>query len=345
MPPIPCPDPVRAAAFGAAADVRDHFASGRRQDHADREAAAVRRRDPDGGAGEGARQCAAHALRLARDRAGARHLGHLVGDDVRAQRRGVQSARYAGPCGLFRGYLPHAERGRRRGDGDRCRERHREPDAQAVRGVPAARHPDHHLHQQDRPRRARPARAARRDFLRARARSHAADVAGRDGRRLPRLARYRECAAADAEGSEDGFVRSHRATGKHPGARNVFGHRGAHHAAGAGKPRTVHERPAAVRRQGVPRRASLAGDLRQRAEGFRRDRAARLPDALRAGRAAAQDDDAHRRAAGKCGQRLRVQGAGQHGPEPSRPHRVRAAVFGQVQARHAAVQCAREESR
>ena len=46
--------------------------------------------------------------------------------------------------------------------------------------------------------------------------------------------------------------------------------------------------------QGVPRRASLAGDLRQRAEGFRRRRIARLPDALGAGRAAAQDHDAAR---------------------------------------------------
>ena len=31
---------------------------------------------------------------------------------------------------------------------------------------------------------------------------------------------------------------------------------------------------------------------------------------------------------------LRVQGAGQHGPEPPRPHRLRAAVLGQAQARH-----------
>ena len=53
-------------------------------------------------------------------------------------------------------------------------------------------------------------------------------------------------------------------------------------------------RPAAVRREGVPRRPSLAGDLRQRAEGFRRRRTARLPRPLGAGRAAAQDDDARR---------------------------------------------------
>ena len=34
---------------------------------------------------QGARRPAAHALRLARDRAGARHLGHLLGHDVRAR--------------------------------------------------------------------------------------------------------------------------------------------------------------------------------------------------------------------------------------------------------------------
>ena len=51
-------------------------------------------------------------------------------------------------------------------------------------------------------------------------------------------------------------------------------------------------RPAGVRREGVPRRPSLAGDLRQRAEGFRRRRTARLPRALGAGRAAAQGDRA-----------------------------------------------------
>ena len=158
---------VRAAQFRAAADVRDHLAPRRRQDHADREAVVLRRRHPDGGAG-GARQPAAPtAAPLARDRAGARHLRHLIGDDVRARRDRVQPARHAGSCRLQRGYLSHAERSRRRRHGDRCGEGHREPDAQAVRGLPAARHPDHHLHQQDRPRRPRSACAARRDLVRA----------------------------------------------------------------------------------------------------------------------------------------------------------------------------------
>ena len=64
----------------------------------------------------------------------------------------VQPARHAGPRGLLRGHLPHAHRRRFRGHGDRRRQGHRGADPQAVRGLPAARHPDHHLHQQDGPR-------------------------------------------------------------------------------------------------------------------------------------------------------------------------------------------------
>ena len=69
-----------------------------------------------------------------------------------------QPARHAGPPGLLRGHLPRADRGRRRGDGDRRREGRRGADDQAARGVPAARHADHHVRQQDGPRGARAAR-------------------------------------------------------------------------------------------------------------------------------------------------------------------------------------------
>ena len=145
-----------------------------------------------------------------------------LGDDLRARRLGVQPARHAGPRRLQRGHLPHAERGRRGRDGDRRRQGHREPDAQAVRSVPPARHPDHHLHQQDRPRGPRPAGAARRDFVRAGARPDGADLAGRHGRRFPRHARCRErasccCRQAGANRS----VRPHRATDDHRGDRSA----------------------------------------------------------------------------------------------------------------------------
>ena len=198
-----------------AADVCDHFPPGCRQDHADRKAVAVRRRRSDGGAGAGAREPAADTLGLARDRARARHFGHLVGHDVRAQGNRLQSARYAGPCGFQRGHVSHAERGGRGGHGDRRREGDREPDAQAVRGMPAARHPDHHLHQQDRPRGTRSARAAGRDFIRARAGPDLADLAGRHGRRFPRRARYRGRAPAASDGRRGPTRSAHRATGEH----------------------------------------------------------------------------------------------------------------------------------
>ena len=64
-------------------------------------------------------------------------------------------------------------RRRCRHDGDRCGEGHREPDAQAVRSLPPARHPDHHLHQQDRSRGPRSARRCSTRSIQARARPDA----------------------------------------------------------------------------------------------------------------------------------------------------------------------------
>ena len=61
-------------------------------------------------------------------------------------------------------------------DGDRRRQGHRGAHAQAVRGLPAARHPDRHLHQQDGPRDARSVRSHRRDREDAGARRRAADL-------------------------------------------------------------------------------------------------------------------------------------------------------------------------
>src|SRR5207249_12085074 len=61
--------------------------------HADRALAAVRRRHSGRRQRARARTEPAHAIGLAGDRTGARHFGLIVGDDVRAQRAGVQSAR------------------------------------------------------------------------------------------------------------------------------------------------------------------------------------------------------------------------------------------------------------
>ena len=166
------------------AHLRHHLPPGRGQDHADREAAAVRRRDPARRRGAGQGQPAPDAVGLDGHRARARHLGRDLGDDLRTCRLRVQPARHAGPRGLLRGHLPHAVGGGFRRDGDRRGARHREPDAQAVRGVPAARHPDRDLRQQDGPRDARPLRPARRDREGAGARYRAHHLADRPRPRL-----------------------------------------------------------------------------------------------------------------------------------------------------------------
>ena len=83
-----------------------------------------------------------------------------------------------GPRGLLRGHLPHADRGGLGADGHRLRQGRRGAHDQADGGVPAARHADHDLHQQARPRRARADRAAGRDRERAAA-SHPRRSPGR----------------------------------------------------------------------------------------------------------------------------------------------------------------------
>ena len=88
----------------------------------------------------------------------------------------LQPARHPRPRGLFRGHLPHADRRRFGGDGDRRRQGHRGAHPQTVRGLPAARHPDRHLHQQDGPRDARSVRPHRRDREDAGARRRAAQL-------------------------------------------------------------------------------------------------------------------------------------------------------------------------
>ena len=191
-----------------APDLRDHLAPGRRQDDADREAARRSGAIQQAGAVRGARRKrAAHALGLDGDRAAARHLDHLLGDDLRAPRADLQPARYAGPLGLLRGHLPHADRRRRRGHGDRRRQGHRGADAEAVRGLPAARHPDHHLRQQGRPRGQGPARDPRRDRRHAGARRDAGRLAARAWASTSRAASI-SSASADRCGRRDAIARA-----------------------------------------------------------------------------------------------------------------------------------------
>ena len=142
--------------------LRDHLAPRRRQDHADREAAAVRRRDPDGRLGQGPQGRAPRDLRLDGAGEGARHLGDLVGDAVPVRGPHRQPARHARPRRLRRGHLPRADRGRLGADGDRRRQGRRGTHDQADGSVPPARHADHDLHQQARPRGQAADRPARR---------------------------------------------------------------------------------------------------------------------------------------------------------------------------------------
>ena len=171
----------------ASAHVRHHLAPRRRQDHADREAAAVRRRDPACRRSARQGQPPPDPLGLDGHRARARHLRRHLGDDLRIRRLRLQPARHPRPRGLFRGHLPHADGRRFRRHGDRRGQGHRGAHAKTVRGLPAARHPDRHLHQQDGPRDARPVRPARRSREDPRARRRAADL---DDRPRP-LARRR----------------------------------------------------------------------------------------------------------------------------------------------------------
>ena len=173
-----------------AAHLRDHLAPGRRQDHADREVPALRRRHPDGRPGPRQGRGPAHPLGLHEARAGARHLGLRLGDVLPVPRLVVQPRRHARPLGLLRGHLPHADRGRRRGHGHRRRQGRREPDPQALRGLPAARPADPHLLQQDGPRGARHLRDHRRNPARAAARRLPRLLADRPGPRVPRLLRH-----------------------------------------------------------------------------------------------------------------------------------------------------------
>ena len=90
----------------------------------------------------------------------------------------------------------------------------------------------------------------------------------------------------------------------------------------------------AVRSGVVSRRPHDAGVFRLGAAQFRRRRSAGRPRQIRAAAARAGSQSAQGRGRRAAHERLRVQDPGQHGPEPPRPHRLRAAVLGQADARH-----------
>ena len=158
---------------------------------------------------------------------------------------------------------------------------HRGADAQAVRGLPPARRADRHLRQQARPRGARPVRPARRDRADARARRRPRR-AGRSAwgatSSAPTICSPTRCCCSSAARTT-GCTEPIRCTRpRRPEARRA--------AARERRSRKLREEVEmvaravpAVRPRGLSRGPSDAGLLRQRAQQFRRARAARTASA------------------------------------------------------------------
>ena len=246
-----------------------------------------------------------------------------------------QPARHAGPRGFLRGHLPRADRGRRRGDGDRRRQGRRGADDQAARSLPAARHADHHVRQQDGPRSARAARAARGNRVGAR-RSTARRSAGRSA-----------WASASAACSTCGSDRLLRFT---PGEERAPATTASSSRASTirGSTSCFPTRCAALRHDvDLIRGASSPFDLDEFLAGrqiagvlrLRHQQLRRAGDPAGAGRVGAAAAAARRRHRASCSRprapftRLRVQDPGEHGSAASRPHRVLPRVLGPLSRR------------
>jgi hypothetical protein len=107
-------------------------------------------------------------------------------------------------------------------------------------------------------------------------------------------------------------------------------------ATGGGDRAGAQDRLSRVRRRGLSQRRPDAGLFRLRAQGFRRRRADRRARRLSRRRRARSPPNPRRSPRDARGHRLRLQGPGQHGPQPPRPHRLHAAMFGHLQTRHEA---------
>ena len=270
------------------------------------------------------------ALRLDEDRARARHLRRHLGDDLRIWRQRLQPARHARPRGFRRRHLPHAVGGRFRRHGHRRRQGHRAAHAEAVRGLPPARHPDRHLRQQDGPREPRPVRDPRRDRAEAGARHRADHLADRPGQDLlpaPIIWPRTRCAAAttEIERTKVNGPDSNRVAGLLPeNEREAF----------IEELELAREACRPVRPGGLPRGPSDAGLFRLGAAQFRRARPDRGARRLRAAAARPGGRQPHGRGDRAEDDRLRLQDPGQHGPQPPRPHRLRPRLLRQAGARH-----------
>ena len=320
-------DPERG---GTSPHLRDHLPPGRGQDHADREAPAVRRAARRGRRrGRQAHPPGRH-VGLHGDRAPPRDLGLLHGAALRARRGRAEPARHPRPPRLLRGHAARAQRGRRRGHAARRGARRGAADAAALRGRARPRHPAADVHQQVRPPGHGAAGDARPRGVRAGHRAGRGDLAGRDPRRLPRRRRplHGRVPPVHAHpGRSDGRTRGDPDAGA--GAR-PRGRRVEHRAGGA---RAPGRRGRAVRRRRVLARRLHARLLRLGGLELRRAPAAGGRRAPRPG--AAPSRDARRRPAADRRAVLgaRLQGPGQHGPQAPRPRRLPARVLGALRAR------------
>ena len=250
----------------------------------------------------------------------------------------VQHPRHPGPPGLLGGYLPHPHGRRRRRHGHRRRKGRRGPDHQALQGLHASPHPDLHLREQARPRRARPLRAHGGDRERPGHQHLPHELAHRFGPQLPRRLRPPVPPRARLRGRRP--RQRHKEGPRDRGRARQRHARGAHRAREPQQPDGRHRASGRRRRRARPRRRglrqALARLLRLRAHELRR-RA--LPPGLPSPHVPSAR--LHRQAHGRARrpgrerlQRLCVQDPGEHGQEPPRPHRLRAHLLGQVRARH-----------
>jgi peptide chain release factor 3 len=196
---------------------------------------------------------------------------------------------------------------------------------QAVRGLPPARHSDHHLHQQDGPRGARPVRDARRDREDAGARRAPDDLADRPGQDfagtydLVRPAVRQLDRGATATRSTGPTIRDRPRCCREARCR-----------AGAIERSNWPRKAAKLRSRGLPRRPLTPVYFGSALKNFGvRDLLEALGD-MRRRRATSR----RRRPRGRCDEneddRLRLQDPGEHGPEPPRPHRLHARCSGKL---------------
>jgi len=113
-------------------DIRDHFASGCRQDDTDGEVPSLRRSHQSGRLRQGQGNCPSCGFRLDGDREAERNLRYVLRPAVQLRRLLHQHPGYAGTSGLLGRHLPYADGGGFSRDGHRRRQGRRGTDEKAL---------------------------------------------------------------------------------------------------------------------------------------------------------------------------------------------------------------------